>query len=37
MAGLRNETVAAIGGLDEDAVRASRRQESLTKPRGEKA
>jgi len=35
MAGLLDETVAAIGGLDEDAVRAARRrQESLTKPSG---
>ena len=35
MAGLLDETVAAISGLDEDAVRAARqRQESLTKPSG---
>jgi nicotinate-nucleotide--dimethylbenzimidazole phosphoribosyltransferase len=35
MAGLLDETVAAIGGLDEDAIRAARlRQDSLTKPRG---
>jgi nicotinate-nucleotide--dimethylbenzimidazole phosphoribosyltransferase len=35
MAGLLDETVAAIGGLDEDAIRAARqRQESLTKPSG---
>ena len=35
MAGLLDETVAAIGGLDEDAMRAARqRQDSLTKPRG---
>ena len=35
MAGLLDETVEAIGGLDEDAVRAARlRQESLTKPSG---
>jgi nicotinate-nucleotide--dimethylbenzimidazole phosphoribosyltransferase len=35
MAGLLDETVAAIGGLDSGAVRAARqRQESLTKPSG---
>ncbi|HTR93668.1 MAG TPA: nicotinate-nucleotide--dimethylbenzimidazole phosphoribosyltransferase [Trebonia sp.] len=35
MAGLLGETVAAIGGLDEDAIRAARqRQQSLTKPSG---
>ena len=35
MAGLLDETVAAIGGLDEDAIRAARlRQDSLTKPQG---
>jgi nicotinate-nucleotide--dimethylbenzimidazole phosphoribosyltransferase len=35
MAGLLDETVASIGGLDEEAVRAARqRQESLTKPSG---
>jgi nicotinate-nucleotide--dimethylbenzimidazole phosphoribosyltransferase len=35
MAGLLDETVAAIGGLDQDAIRAARlRQDSLTKPRG---
>jgi nicotinate-nucleotide--dimethylbenzimidazole phosphoribosyltransferase len=35
MGGLLDETVAAIGGLDEDAVRAARqRQQSLTKPSG---
>ncbi|TVZ04421.1 nicotinate-nucleotide--dimethylbenzimidazole phosphoribosyltransferase [Trebonia kvetii] len=35
MAGLLDETVAVIGGLDEDAIRAARlRQDSLTKPRG---
>jgi len=35
MAGLLDETVAAIGGLDEDAARAARqRQQSLTKPSG---